>query len=148
LRWQGETQRLKSIHGDGPVTAYGTWYPNNAYGGAIHYGIHCVELLLELLGPRWSELRLEESGPAPRFSLMVEGVRAGIAFEAADESDTSRFGVRVGARDYPIVLGNDYMAPVTDRIAAMLRTGDAGMSAEELLAPIRLMAAIDRLLAA
>jgi hypothetical protein len=38
------------------------------------------------------------------------------------------------------------MAPVTDRIATMLRTG-RGMDREALLAPVRLMAEIEALLA-
>jgi hypothetical protein len=61
----------------------------------------------------------------------------------------SAFGVGVTAPqlscDKPIPLSDDYMAPVADRIAAMLRSGQ-GMDRTTLLAPVRLMADIEALL--
>ena len=50
------------------------------------------------------------------------------------------------AIEQPILLDDDYMAPVAERIAAMLRTGTSPMTREDLLAPVDLMNAIDRLL--
>ncbi len=56
LRWQPEAAQLKTrLAGlDGPIdlAAYGTWYPQNEYGGAIFYAIHTVELVQELAGHR------------------------------------------------------------------------------------------------
>lgn len=156
LRWQDQTQALKMeiARHSGPLTveAYGTWYPDNEYGGAIYYGIHTVELLQELLGPDWSKLRLEAGGPAPRLRYETGAATVGIAFNPLDESGSSAFGVRLASprlsREQPIPLGDDYMAPVANRIAAMLTSGRAEMNSEELLAPVRMMAEIDRLLAA
>ena len=47
----------------------------------------------------------------------------------------------------PVVLGDDYMLPVVDRIAAMLRTGVSPMTRDELIAPLALMEEIDARLA-
>jgi len=47
----------------------------------------------------------------------------------------------------PIVLGDDYMLPVINQFAAMLRSRTSPMSREDLLAPLALMEEIDALLA-
>ena len=82
---------------------------------------------------------LVASSPERRASVTL-------ALRPLDPSGSSVFGVGVTSPqltcDKPIPLGNDYMAPVTDRIAAMLRSGN-GMERETLLAPIRLMAEIE-----
>ncbi|MEQ1899436.1 MAG: Gfo/Idh/MocA family oxidoreductase [Devosia sp.] len=155
LRWQLETQLLKTaiagLSGPFSIEAYGTWYPDNEYGGAVYYGIHTVELLQEMLGPDWSNLRLEAGGAAPRLRYETGAASVGIAFNPLDETGSSAFGVRLAtlsmAREQPIPLGDDYMVPVANRIAAMLTSGRGAMTAEQLVAPVRMMAEIDRLLA-
>ena len=72
LRWQAETARLKArlagIDDDYSLTAYGTWYPDSEYGGAIFYAIHTVELVQELLGVGWKKLRLNSAeNPTVQF---------------------------------------------------------------------------------
>jgi hypothetical protein len=73
-----------------------------------------------------------------------------LEFRLLDEAGASAFGVAVEgagvAIEQPIVLGDDYMAPVADRIAAMFRTGASPMTRDELLAPVGLMNEINRLL--
>jgi predicted dehydrogenase len=154
LRWQSETQALKArlAATSAPVRlfAYGTWYPDNDYGGANYYAIHTVELVQELLGTGWRDLRIERGGkPRVRYSTGPHEVT--IEFRPLDDSGSSAFGVRIDAPavaiEQPIPLGDDYMAPVCDRIASMLQTGKSPMSLEELLAPVGLMEEIDRLLA-
>jgi predicted dehydrogenase len=155
LRWQRETVILKArlAYLDGPFTisAYGTWYPDNEYGGAIYYAIHTVELMQELLGTSWHGLRVERGsdGPVIRYSCGRADVAISLRPLGADGS--SAFGVSVTSPqltcNQPIPLPDDYMAPVTDHIARMLQTGKSEMERETLLAPIRLMAGIDALLA-
>jgi predicted dehydrogenase len=153
LRWQAETARLKArlTYLDGPfaISGYGTWYPDSEYGGAIFYAIHTLELMQELVGMEWSDLRVE-AGEHP--TIRYEAGRASVTLQLhpLGPSGSSAFGASVKAPqlscDTPIPLPDDYMAPVTDRIAAMLRSGQ-GMDRETLLAPIRMMAEIDALLA-
>ena len=125
---------------------HGTWYPDSVYGGAIFYAIHTIELMQELVGTDWSALRVEP-GDEPVIHYETGRASVTLALRSLDPNGgSSAFGVGVTSPqltcDKPIPLGNDYMAPVTDRIAAMLRSGN-GMERETLLAPIRLMAEIE-----
>lgn len=152
LRWQAETamlrDRLAAVDGPFAIHAYGTWYPDSAYGGAIFYAIHTIELLQELVGTRWSELRRDAGGDP---TIRCEAGRASVtlSFRPLGPDGASAFGVAVQSPqlscDTPIRLPDDYMAPVTDRIATLLRTGQ-GMDRDTLLAPIRMMTQIDALL--
>jgi len=152
LRWQAETgtlrARLAGLDGPFAISGRGTWYPDSEYGGAIFYAIHTIELLHELVGVHWSDLRLE-AGDHPVVRYDAGRASVTLHLHPLGPGGSSEFGVSVHSpqlsRDVPIPLGDDYMAPVTDRIAAMLRTG-RGMDRETLLAPIRMMAEIDALL--
>lgn len=152
LRWQVETQALRAriAYLDRPLTvnAYGTWYPDSEYGGAIFYAIHTVELIQELIGTAWHGLAVEP-GDEPKVRFESEGVHATISFRRLGDSGSSAFGVDVRGSavhlDRPIPLGDDYMLPVCTRIVQMLRTG-IGMSRDELLAPVRMMAEMDAFL--
>lgn len=153
LRWQAETRRLKAkLAGlDGPIEllAYGTWYPQNEYGGAIFYAIHTIELAQELLGVEWRKLglRAEDDPAAVRYRCGPHTVT--LEFRPL-RSGSSDFGVEVNAGKVAfrqsIPLGDDYMLPVCDQIAAMLRNGHGTMTRRELLAPVALMEEIDALL--
>ncbi|MBN9347900.1 MAG: Gfo/Idh/MocA family oxidoreductase [Devosia sp.] len=153
LRWQAETVMLKArlAYLDGPfaISGYGTWYPDSEYGGAIFYAIHTIELMQELVGTRWSNLRVE-SGDHPIISYDAGRASVTLQLHPLGPNGSSAFGASVRSRqltcETPIPLPDDYMAPVTDRIATMLRTGQ-GMDRETLLAPILMMAEIDARLA-
>ena len=155
LRWQAETRRLKAkLAGlDGPIAlnAYGTWYPQNDYGGAIFYAIHTIELVQELLGIDWRKLglRAEDDPSAVRYRSGPHSVTLEFRPLSGGSSD---FGVDVSAGKIafkqPIPLGDDYMLPVCDQIAAMLMNGHSQMTRQELLAPVALMGEIDALLRA
>jgi predicted dehydrogenase len=153
LRWQTETAALKAriaaLRGPVTLTAYGTWYPENEYGGAIYYAIHTVELAQELLGAAWSDVRVDV-GEAPVVRYRAGEHNVVLNLRPLGESGSSAFGVTTESggisSEQPIPLGDDYMAPVAERIAEMFRTGRCPMTSEELLAPVTLMAEIDRLL--
>jgi predicted dehydrogenase len=152
LRWQMETVMLKArlAYLDGPlaIRGYGTWYPDNEYGGAIFYAIHTLELIQELVGTDWRGLRVE-AGDEPVIRYQAGPARVTMTLRPLGPTGASAFGVGVTAPqlscDKPIPLSDDYMAPVADRIAAMLRSGQ-GMDRTTLLAPVRLMADIEALL--
>lgn len=151
LRWHDDVVILKArlAYLDGPIalSAHGTWTPNSEYGGAIYYAIHVLEVAQELIGTEWRDLR-REPGDAPLFRYDSGRASVTLAFHPPDAGGAA-FGVSVRAPqlscDRPLVLSDEYMAPVVDRIAAMLRTGQ-GMRRETLLAPVRMMAEIEALL--
>lgn len=153
LRWQAETARLKArlagLDDDYHLMAYGTWYPDSEYGGAIFYAIHTVELVQELLGIEWKKLKLKTAS-APTVQFKTNGTVVSLEFRPLGPSGNSAFGVEVNGEgiDFkqPISLGDDYMAPVAAKFAKAIQTGKACLSHEELLAPIRLMSEIDVLL--
>lgn len=152
LRWQVETVMLRArlAYLDGPFAlhGYGTWYPGSEYGGAIFYAVHTLELMQELAGPTWSGLQVER-GDEPVIRYDAGRASVTITLRPLGPTGSAAFGVGVTAPQLncskPIPLGEDYMAPVVDRIAAMLHTRH-GMDRETLLAPILLMAEIDALL--
>jgi predicted dehydrogenase len=152
LRWQAETARLKArlagIEGDYDLMAYGTWYPDSEYGGAIFYAIHTVELAQELLGIGWKKLK--RKGEAPTLQFKANGATVLLEFRPLGPSGTSAFGVEVSAKglafNQQIPLGDDYMAPVAAKFAKMIESGRPCLSHEELLAPVRLMREIENLL--
>jgi predicted dehydrogenase len=155
LRWQAETRRLKAkLAGlDEPIAlmAYGTWYPQNEYGGAIFYAIHTIELVQELLGTEWHKVRprADDDLSAVRYRVGPHSVTLEFRPLSGGSSD---FGVEVEAGKVAfrqsIPLGDDYMLPVCDQIAAMLRNGHSPMTRQELLAPVAMMEEIDGLLKA
>lgn len=153
LRWQRATQDMKArvaqLNGaPGEVAAYGTWYPQSEYGGPIFYAIHTIELAQELAGPDWRELTLEEA-ETPVLGYWAGSTRVTLNFLPAG-AGASDFGVTlVAAGDtihQPIMLEEDYMAPVLDEIAAMWSAGRSPLSHDHLLAPIALMEEAERLL--
>lgn len=153
LRWQAEAQRVKArLSGiDGPIAlhAWGTWHPESEYGGPIFYAIHTVELALELLGTNFRKVKLR-AAPEPTIMYRAGESDVTLTFHPPGGSGQSEFGVEVRAGDIhfrqPLPLGDDYMLPVVDRIAAMLHTRAAPMAADDFIAPLALMDEIARLL--
>jgi len=146
LRWQGDMEevkrRLAPLGALREVEAYGTWYPESEYGGPIFYGIHTVELAQELVGPAWGDVAVTRgASPSAAFRAGPVGVR--LRFQPLGETGESEFGVRVradgGEVAMPIHLPDDYMAPVIERIAAMMGAGRSPLSDQELLSPVALM---------
>lgn len=153
LRWQPETMRLKArlAELDGPyeLGVYGTWYPENEYGGAIFYAIHTIELVLELLGTGWRELELGGGGE-PTLRCRFGTCTVTMTFRPPNAAGLAGFGVEVNAPGvrfhHPIPLGDDYMAPVCGKIAEMLQSGVSPITAKALVAPVRMMEEISALL--
>ena len=154
LRWQPETRRIKArlagIDGKLELHAWGTWYPQSEHGGAIFYAIHTIELAMELLGPNFRKVRHRASEGAV-VTYRCDDNDVTLSFHPLGQSGHSDFGVDVTARNVhfrqTIVLGDDYMVPVVNQIATMVRTRVSPMPREQLIAPLALMEEIDALLA-
>ena len=153
LRWQAETRRIKArlagVDGGVELRAWGTWYPDSEYGGAIFYAIHTIELALELLGPAFRKVKLAGRSE-PGVTYRSGNNEVTLSFHPLGRSGHSDFGVEIASKGVnfggPVLLGDDYMAPVVDQFAAMLRTGRSPMTQEELLAPLALMEEIEAVL--
>lgn len=157
LRWQADTDRLK--RSGGPlerVVVTGSFYPDSPFGGSIFYGVHTVELALELAGAAIEDaevaLATDEAmtitgrvGPTQVEMRMVRPAQGeGTSFRAELVS-------AAGTSGGPVNLPKNYMAPVLDRFVAMLRSSVVPMTRDELLSPVRILelgeAALRRVLA-
>lgn len=150
LRWQADTAVLEScmrgLQGPLEVAAFGTWYPDSPHGGAIFYGIHTVELALQLAGPKFEALEVE-AGERPVAQFRSGDNRAILEFRPPDASGASAFGASVagpaGRIEQQIRLGDDYLAPVLEQIIAMFTGGMSPLSPEAMLASVVLMSEIE-----
>ncbi len=147
LRWQPDTELLKrDAKAAGTIEAVATggiFDPRSPYGGSIFYGVHVVELALELAGAVTDvaasiadEAALTLLGRAGavavemRMTLPPDG--ASLPFRAAIRTATGEI-----ARS--IVLSEDYMAPVFDRFIAMAQGGPSPLTPDQLLATVRIL---------
>lgn len=152
VRWQPDTAALEAeiqdLGGLREVTTTGPFDPSSVYGGSFFYGIHAVELALQLAGGDIQDVRIEQPcadcveargfignvAVAVRLRRPADGEEIGFGAEAVCARDTIRKSIG---------LAPDYMSHVVDRFIEMLETSRAPLPDAELLAPVRLMAAID-----
>ena len=152
VRWQPDVEaladRIAGLGGLRELIASGSFYPDSEYGGAFFYGIHTVELALELAGADFEAVSVEAGNPdlmVARCNVGTVRVRIRLVRPGADgkTSFSAEAICAAGNAAQPIRLGDDYMAPVLDRFIGMLRGKNPPLSDAQLLAPVRLMAAID-----
>jgi predicted dehydrogenase len=147
LRWQPDTQRLRreanEAGGIEAVVATGTFDPRGPYGGSIFYGVHVVELALELAGAV-TGVRVAEAGETALTLVGFAGAaRVEMRMMRPREGEGSAFRALVrtpsGEVERPITMGPDYMAPVFDRFVAMAEGGAPALAAEEMLATVQVL---------
>jgi predicted dehydrogenase len=152
LRWQPDTEDLAAqilaLGGPLAVVATGSFDPDSTYGGAFFYGIHPVELALQLSGAGIEDIAIDRCRrDAVVMSCRAGAVRVVVCLVRPAAGEEVSFHAQVvcpgGVLARQIRLAADYMAPVLDRFISMLRTRSAPLSDSELLAPVRLMAAAD-----
>ncbi len=157
LRWQPDTEslrrRISELGGPRAIAATGLFDAESPYGGAFFYGIHAVELALQLSGPDIADINIDLSLPDRVVATCRVGKTA-VEVRLIHPRDGEEVGFsadvecRSGTARQTIALGTDYMAPVLDRFIDMLATGRPPLSDAELLAPVQLMAAIQSAIAA
>jgi predicted dehydrogenase len=157
LRWQADAWDLKrQVAAKGQtrkITATGTFYPESPYGGAAFYAVHTVELALEFAGQGIEEIVVTEAtgdrltivGRAPLGEVEMRCLRP-------SHGEAARFEIALEAQHGNVVgeiaLPRDYMAPVYEHFVTMLKRGVAPLSRGELLAPVRVLEAAGKALAA
>ena len=152
LRWQPDTDdlasRMLALGGPLAVITTGSFDPDCVHGGAFFYGIHPVELALQLSGAAIEDIAVDRCrSDAVVMTCRVGEIRVVVCLVRPAAGDEVSFHAQVvcpgGILARQIRLSVDYMAPVLDRFVSMLRTRSAPLSDSELLAPVRLMAAAD-----
>ncbi|MCB9992804.1 MAG: Gfo/Idh/MocA family oxidoreductase [Hyphomicrobiaceae bacterium] len=148
LRWQKDTlearRRIQTLLEPHELLAYGTWFPDNPYGGMLYYAIHAIELLLAVAGPDFSDLEFDAGSTAeePRFTLRQGARRHGLMLRKPDANGETAFGLEVRkagtVENLPVVLSDDYMADVAAEVVAMFMSGRSPLPAETMLASIRM----------
>jgi predicted dehydrogenase len=153
VRWQEDadalSRRIAELGGATHIIASGSFQPDSEYGGAIFYGIHTVELALQLAGSDFSDIAVDLADPDAVVATCKVGAKnVTIHLVRQREGEASFFTAEAecpgGIVAQTIGLGDDYMAPVLERFIAMVESGKARMSGAELLAPVRLIAEIQR----
>jgi hypothetical protein len=152
LRWQPDTDlviaKMQTLGEMISVTATGTFFPDSPYGGSFFYGIHAAELAVQLAGGNVEDIAVERAGPdgvVVRCRVGATGVEVRLVPPATPDDIT--FHVQAvcegGMVESVIGLGEDYMAPVLDRLLAMVHRGAVPLTDAEMLAPIRILAAAE-----
>ncbi len=145
LRWQAGTEKLKQTAGPiEQVIVTGSFYPDSPYGGSIFYGVHTVELALELAGAGIEDVGVTQAtAEAMTITGRVGTTRVEMRMVRPAEGEGSSFRAELLARGEtsggPVSLPRDYMAPVLQRFVNMLKSGAAPMTRDELLAPVRVL---------
>jgi len=153
VRWQPDTaameREIEHLGGPLQINATGPFDPSSEYGGSFFYGIHAVELALQLGGAGIGNIHIEVDGPAEVSArCTVGGVAITVRLSRPVAEQGIPFAAEVVCADgvvhRTIGLDDDYMSHVLGRFIGMIETGKAPMSDADLLAPVRLMAAIDK----
>jgi predicted dehydrogenase len=148
LRWQRDTDELAAgIHRLGRpdrITATGSFYPDSEHGGVIFYGIHATELALQLAGADVADIAVERADAYEmRIAMKAQDTEVVIRLLQPLPGESSSFGAEIIKDEHQIgrriTLPEDYMAPVLDKFMAMVKSGKASLSRNELMMPVRIM---------
>lgn len=148
LRWAPEVDQLRSSESPDVVFVTGRADPDSPYGGLFFYGIHVVELALELVGPGpLSEIDLTQVPDGLLGRAVVGGRTVLLHFADPETRPKNYWGVlaagSAGSSGAELTLGADYLVPVLDRFLNLLADGVPPLTPEELLVPVQLLAALE-----
>ncbi|MFH0964181.1 MAG: Gfo/Idh/MocA family oxidoreductase [Planctomycetota bacterium] len=147
--YQGTQALAKEIRKQGRLVALSLTGPcdiRSKYGGVFFYGIHQVEVALELMGTDVREVKAtRHHGNAIATLAFGSGALASLQFlkdaaykfQATAACEKAVFSAPIEADNDPYLLG-------TRTWLTMARTGKMPYTFEELLAPVAVMAAIER----
>ncbi|MBO0870239.1 MAG: Gfo/Idh/MocA family oxidoreductase [Micromonosporaceae bacterium] len=150
VRWFPDTDALAAqVAADGPpllVVATGPADPAGPHGGIWFYGIHPVDVALRLAAGPVGRVRVDRvpgavvaTGRVGDTSVVVDFIAPGdrhpVAFHALVTT-----GTKVYARE--LAQGQRYLDPGLDAFFEMLHSGRPAVPAEEMLRPIRYLAAV------
>jgi predicted dehydrogenase len=136
----GELPRSGKISGG---VIYGPADPKSKYGGLFFYGIHCVELMLEVFGYEVKDVLATRSG---RNVVATVRYRDGklVTLNFLGEVRT-RFGLTVFAEKgllRPQISSDDNYTQGLKRLKKMFATGKMPLTHEQLVTSVRVMATV------
>lgn len=148
LRWHPALAAVSGLRAREVVTT-GPADPASPYAGIHFYGTHPVELALLLASGPIGPVRVDRGDGMLVATAVVGGVAVTVQFVAPAEPPVP-FHVQVtGASQVvgtTLPLGPDYLHPGLDAFFAMARTGTVPVPLDDLLRPVRFLAAVaDRL---
>lgn len=132
------------------VSVSGPADPESPYAGLFFYGIHHVEVALQILGNPVEPIRnLNVGRPDPqsvRASFALRDSTVDLTFVTPTAAAPGAFRASTVGEEHPLVrdlpLGPDYNAPVLDQFITAMQQGRSPYTAEELLAPVSILEAI------
>jgi predicted dehydrogenase len=128
------------------VTTFGPCDLRSKYGGIFFYGIHQVEMVLELCGCNVSSVVVTRNRSNAAAQLLYADGR--IATMHLVKAGCPGFGMTVlgtgGQAHAPIRMDADPYLTGIRKFTRMFRTGEEPLPHERLLAPIRVLEALER----
>ncbi|NUR89739.1 MAG: Gfo/Idh/MocA family oxidoreductase [Nonomuraea sp.] len=150
LRWAvvAMRERLEPLGEIRSVIATGPVQRESPYGGLAFYGIHPVEMALALLPAPEGEPVVSVLPGAVLAAARAGDAHAAVNLVERDADGAVPFAIQVtgtrGVLAEQLALGKGYTLPALRVFLDMVRTGEQPLDDAELLAPVRMLAAITR----
>jgi predicted dehydrogenase len=152
VRWLPDTDALAAeAAGQGAaqvVVASGPADPDGPYGGVFYYGIHPVDTALRLAPGPLGDIRVERSGAAVTATALAGGTRVVVNLVRPTEKGQFPFHAMVVSREAvaqrTLAVDANYVVPGLEAFLTMARTGRPPLAYDDLLRPIRFLAAVAR----
>lgn len=136
---------LRHLHVVGPAD------PDSEYSGLFFYGIHHIEIALEILGnpelePGSITARTVRDGDTTVAHCTIDGVQVTFTFVVPGSDGRVPFHATAvytdQVRSHDLTLGGDYNAPALAHFIEAAQTGTAPLTNGQLLAPVMVLAQI------
>lgn len=140
----GIRQRLVSIGDVKAVHLNGPGDPDSEHGGVFFYGIHQVDLMVELFGVGAAEVSTARNGAA--FTGLVsypDGLTVSIGMAGAKGFSVAAVGTEGGFHEPVVTDANTYLA-TSKLFTGMFETGVEPFGEDRMLAPIAILEALQQ----
>jgi predicted dehydrogenase len=127
---------LRELHVTGPGD------PHSPYGGIFFYGIHQVDLIVDLLGSAvHSVMATSKEGAFTGDIQYSQGVKVTLGMTGAKTFSITAIGSR-GSLHEPIVMDANPYAAMTELMTTMFKTGVEPFDDTRMLTPIAILEAL------
>lgn len=146
LRWHPAVSAPAELGEVRAVVATGPVQRDSPFGGIGFYGVHAVEVALHLLPVPTAVPSVQVLPGVVLVTVAAGDAHAVVTLVERDAHTAVPFHLQVAGTKAVaaerLALGPDYTLPSLRRFADMVRTGEWPLSAEELLAPVRVLEAV------
>lgn len=155
LRYGPDAQSLRDAAGGlGPlqsVVATGPADETSEYGGIHYYGIHPVDIALSLVPGPVGPVRVDRAGDTVVAHARVGATHVTINLVRPGDRPVPFHALavgRTGIAERTLGVGPHYVWPGLDEFFRMIATGRPPIAPDDLLRPVRFLAALDEALGA